>query len=90
MSRMVRCCKLNEELEGLVKPPFPGPLGARVYNEVSKQAWSMWLSHQTMLINEYRLNLMEPRSREFLKEELEKYFFGEGSAAPSGFIQNQS
>ncbi|MBN9231481.1 MAG: oxidative damage protection protein [Legionella sp.] len=90
MSRMVRCCKLNEELEGLVKPPFPGPLGARVYNEVSKQAWSMWLSHQTMLINEYRLNLMEPRSREFLKEELEKYFFGEGSAAPSGFIPNQS
>ena len=87
---MVRCCKLNEELEGLVKPPFPGPLGARVYNEVSKQAWSMWLSHQTMLINEYRLNLMEPRSREFLKEELEKYFFGEGSAAPSGFIPNQS
>jgi len=90
MSRMVRCCKLNEELEGLVKPPFPGPLGARVYNEVSKQAWRMWLSHQTMLINEYRLNLMEPRSREFLKEELEKYFFGEGSAAPSGFIPNQS
>ena len=87
---MVRCCKLNEELEGLVKPPFPGPLGARVYNEVSKQAWRMWLSHQTMLINEYRLNLMEPRSREFLKEELEKYFFGEGSAAPSGFIPNQS
>lgn len=85
MSRTVFCCKLNQEAEGLEKPPFPGALGTQIFNEVSKQAWSMWLSHQTMLINEYRLNLIEPKSREFLKEEMQKYFFGEGSAKPSGY-----
>jgi Fe-S cluster biosynthesis and repair protein YggX len=72
----------------MLKPPFPGPLGERIFNEVSKQAWQMWLSHQTMLINEYRLNLMEPKSREFLKEEMNKYFFGEGSEKPSGYTPN--
>ncbi len=57
----------------------------KIFNEVSKQAWSMWLSHQTMLINEYRLNLLEPKSREFLKEEMQKYFFGDGSEKPAGY-----
>lgn len=85
MSRTVLCCKLNQESEGLAKAPFPGPLGEKIFNEVSKQAWSMWLSHQTMLINEYRLNLSEAKSREFLKEELNKYFFGEGSEKPTGY-----
>lgn len=68
------------------KAPFPGPLGEKIYNNVSKQAWNMWLSHQTMLINEYRLNLIEAKSRDFLKDELQKYFFGEGSEKPSGFV----
>ncbi|WP_392536890.1 oxidative damage protection protein [Legionella sp. 227] len=85
MTRIVYCCKLKQEAEGLLKPPFPGALGERVYNEVSKQAWNMWLSHQTMLINEYRLNLMEAKAREFLKEEMQKYFFGEGSEKPAGY-----
>ncbi len=85
MSRTVFCCKLNQEAEGLEKPPFPGALGEKVFNEVSKSAWSMWLSHQTMLINEYRLNLTDVKSREFLKDEMQKYFFGEGSAKPSGY-----
>ncbi|KTC88743.1 oxidative damage protection protein [Fluoribacter dumoffii] len=85
MTRTVFCCKLKQEAEGLLKPPFPGVLGERVYNEVSKQAWNMWLAHQTMLINEYRLNLMEAKAREFLKEEMQKYFFGEGSDKPSGY-----
>lgn len=85
MSRTVLCCKLNQKAEGLEKPPFPGALGEKIFNEVSKQAWSMWLSHQTMLINEYRLNLSDTKSREFLKEEMQKYFFGEGSAKPSGY-----
>ncbi len=85
MTRIVHCCKLKQDAEGLLKAPFPGALGDRIYNEVSKQAWSMWLSHQTMLINEYRLNLMEAKAREFLKEEMQKYFFGEGSEKPSGY-----
>ena len=88
MSRIVHCCKLKQDAEGMLKPPFPGALGERIFNEVSKQAWSMWLSHQTMLINEYRLNLIEPKSREFLKEEMQKYFFGEGSEKPSGYTPN--
>lgn len=87
MSRTVLCCKLKQESEGLTKAPFPGALGEKIFNEVSKQAWSMWLSHQTMLINEYRLNLIEAKSREFLKEEMQKFFFGEGSEKPSGFIE---
>lgn len=85
MTRIVHCCKLNQDAEGLLKPPFPGALGERIYNVVSKQAWNMWLSHQTMLINEYRLNLMEAKAREFLKEEMQKYFFGEGSEKPTGY-----
>ena len=86
MTHLVHCCKLNKEAEGLSRPPIPGALGERLFNEVSKEAWDMWLSHQTMLINEYRLNLMEANSRAFLKEEMQKYFFGEGSQAPAGFI----
>lgn len=86
MSRTVHCCKLKQDLEGMLKPPFPGALGERVFNEVSKQAWVMWLAHQTMLINEYRLNLIDPKAREFLKEEMQKYFFGDGSEKPSGYI----
>ncbi|MGL6028891.1 MAG: oxidative damage protection protein [Legionella sp.] len=87
MSRTVFCCKLNQEAEGMTKAPFPGALGEQIFNQVSKQAWSMWLSHQTMLINEYRLNLGEAKSREFLKEEMNKFFFGEGSAKPAGFTE---
>lgn len=86
MSRIVHCCKLKQELEGMLKAPFPGTLGERIFNEISKQAWSMWLTHQTMLINEYRLNLIDPKAREFLKEEMQKYFFGEGSEKPSGYM----
>jgi Fe-S cluster biosynthesis and repair protein YggX len=77
--------KLNEEAEGLDIPPFPGALGEKIFNHISKQAWNMWLSHQTMLINEYRLNLLDPKARQFLREEMEKYFFGEGSETPAGF-----
>jgi Fe-S cluster biosynthesis and repair protein YggX len=88
MSRIVHCCKLKQDAEGMARQPFPGALGERIFNEVSQQAWEMWLSHQTMLINEYRLNLLEPKSREFLKEEMQKYFFGEGSEKPSGYTPN--
>ncbi|STX28310.1 protein that protects iron-sulfur proteins against oxidative damage [Legionella beliardensis] len=86
MTRQVLCIKLNEEKEGLDSPPFPGELGERIYQRVSKQAWKMWLAHQTMLINEYRLSLIDPKAREFLLNEMEKFFFGEGSDKPTGYI----
>ena len=85
MSRTVFCSKLQQEAEGLKKLPFPGPLGERVFKEVSKQAWTMWLAHQTMLINEYRLNMLDAKAREFLHEEMKKFFFGEGSEKPQGY-----
>jgi Fe-S cluster biosynthesis and repair protein YggX len=89
MSRTVFCSKLKQEEEGMQKPPFPGILGEKIFNEVSKKAWNMWLAHQTILINEYRLNLIEAKSRTFLKEEMQKYFFGEGSEKPTGYTAEE-
>lgn len=85
MSRTVQCIKLGHEAEGLRAPPYPGELGRRIYSEVSQEAWNAWLKHQTMLINEYRLTPVEAKDRKFLEAEMEKYFFGEGSAAPAEF-----
>lgn len=86
MTRKVQCIKLGREAEGLARPPLPGELGQRLYDNVSKQAWAIWLEHQTMLINENRLSLIDPEARRFLEAEVEKYFFGEGSAAPAGYV----
>jgi Fe-S cluster biosynthesis and repair protein YggX len=86
MSRTVQCVLLGQEAEGLDYAPYPGELGKRIYNNVSKQAWQRWLAHQTMLINEYRLTPIEPKAREFLEKEMEKFFFGEGSQAPEGYV----
>lgn len=83
--KQIFCQKLQKESEALSAPPFPGALGEKIYNNISSEAWKMWLTHQTMLINEYRLNLIDPKAREFLRNELEKYFFGEGSEKPEGF-----
>ncbi len=80
------CIKLNKELEGLERAPYPGELGKKILSSVSKEAWQMWLSQQTMLINENRLSLADSKSQQFLKEELEKFFFGEGSAPPAEFV----
>jgi len=86
MARMVKCVLLGEELPGFERPPYPGELGRRIYTEVSQQAWQQWLRHQTMLINEYRLSLIEPKARKFLEEEMEKFLFGGGgSKAPEGY-----
>jgi Fe-S cluster biosynthesis and repair protein YggX len=87
MTRHIFCSKLNKDAEGLQTPPFPGALGEKIFNHISKQAWSMWLAHQTMLINEYRLSLIDSKAREFLREEMDKYFFGEGSEKPAGFTE---
>lgn len=85
MSRMVNCVKLNREAEGLDKPPYPGDLGQRIFENVSREGWQQWLKHQTMLINEYRLSPIDPKSRSFLEEEMEKYFFGGGIQNPPEF-----
>lgn len=86
MSRTVKCVLLGSEAEGLDYLPYPGDLGQRIYDNASKEAWQRWISHQTMLINEYRLTPIEPEARTFLETEMEKFFFGEGSAAPKEFI----
>ncbi len=86
MSRTVQCIKLGREAEGLKMPPYPGPLGQRLFEQVSREAWQMWLQHQTMLINEYRLTPIEPKDRAFLEQEMEKFFFGEGSEKPKEFV----
>lgn len=90
MARMVNCVKLKREAEGLDFAPYPGDLGKRIYEGVSKQVWQDWLRHQTMLINEYRLTPMDPKARKFLEGEMEKFFFGPGSDAPSGYVPPSS
>lgn len=87
MPREVNCVLLKETAEGMDYLPYPGELGQRVYDNVSKQGWQQWLGHQTMLINEYRLTPMEPEARTFLEKEMEKFFFGEGSEKPQGFVE---
>jgi Fe-S cluster biosynthesis and repair protein YggX len=86
MSRTVHCIKLGTEAEGLDLPPYPGELGKRIYESVSKQAWADWIKQQTMLVNENRLNLADLRAREYLKRQMEKHFFGEGADAVQGYV----
>tara|TARA_Y100001970_G_scaffold20634_1_gene23280 strand:- start:177 stop:446 length:270 start_codon:yes stop_codon:yes gene_type:complete len=82
----VKCVKLKKEADALDYQPYPGDLGKRILENVSAEAWEMWLSHQTMLINEMRLTPVDPKARKFLEDEMEKYFFGEGSVAPQGYV----
>ncbi|MBW4047798.1 MAG: oxidative damage protection protein [Proteobacteria bacterium] len=86
MSRMVKCIKLGREAEGLDFAPYPGELGKRIFEQVSKEAWQAWLKHQTMLVNENRLNLADARARQYLARQMERYFFGEGADAPAGYV----
>ena len=86
MTRTVHCVLLDMETEGLERPPYPGPLGQRIYENVSRAAWQRWLGHQTMLINEYRLSVVDPKARKFLEEQMEQFFFGEGAQAPEGYV----
>lgn len=89
MSRKVNCVKLGKEADGLDFPPYPGELGKKIWENVSKEAWQMWLDHQTMIINEYRLNPLDPEARKFIEKELDNYFFGEGAKLPPGFVPPQ-
>ncbi len=90
MARNVKCVKLGKELEGLERPPYPGDLGSRILENVSKEGWNMWLQHQTILINEYRLTPIEPKDRKFLEDEMEKFFFSGGSDRPQEFVNPDS
>ena len=85
MTRMIQCAYLKREAPGLERPPYPGELGKRIYQSISKEAWGLWMQHQTMLINEYQLSPIEPKARRFLEGEMEKFLFGTGSAAPEGY-----
>ncbi|MDF1528692.1 MAG: oxidative damage protection protein [Sedimenticola sp.] len=78
MSRMVECVKLKKMAEGLERQPYPGELGQRVFDNISKEAWQLWLQQQTILINENRLSLADPKSREFLEEQMIKFLFEGG------------
>ena len=86
MSRTVQCALLKREAEGLDRPPYPGPLGQRIFNEVSKEAWSRWVKHQVMLLNEYRLSPVDPKARAFREGEMEKFLFGGDAAKPEGYV----
>ncbi len=86
MIRTVFCVKLQREAEGLERPPYPGDLGRRIFEGISKEAWQGWLEHQKMLVNEYRLNLADSRARRYLTEQTERHFFGEGAEVASGYI----
>lgn len=86
MSRTVNCIKLGREAEGLERPPVPGDLGKRIYENVSKEAWQQWVQYQTMLINENRLNLMDAKARKYLSEQMERHFFGDGADQVQGYV----
>lgn len=89
MSKMVHCVKLGREAEALDRAPLPGDIGQRILNNVSKEAWQLWMQHQTILINENRLSLIDPKAREFLQAEMEKFLFGGGSEMPAGYTPPQ-
>ena len=90
MTRIVHCVKLGREAEGLAFPPVPGELGKRIFENVSKEAWTAWTRQQTMLINENRLNLADTKARKYLSEQMERFFFGEGAEMPAGYVPPKS
>ena len=85
MTRTVYCIKLNKEADGLDLPPYPGELGKRIFDNVSKQARAAWLKHQTMLVNENRLNLADAQARKYLAKQMEAHFFGDGAEVAAGY-----
>lgn len=86
MPRTVQCVKLGRPAEGLDFPPYPGELGKRIFDHVSKEAWKQWLEHQKMLVNENRLNLADKKAREYLAQQMEKHFFGGGAEVAAGYV----
>jgi Fe-S cluster biosynthesis and repair protein YggX len=89
MTRWVDCAKLKKQAEGLAQPPLPGELGKKIYEHISQEAWQLWIQHQTMLINENRLSLIDPKARAFLLREMENFLFGAGSDKPTGYVPKE-
>jgi len=89
VTRMVFCKHFGEELEGLDRPPLPGPKGQKIFDEVSKKAWQAWQAEQTMLINEKQLSLMDPEARKYLQDQMDKYLSGENYDRAEGFVPQQ-
>lgn len=90
MTHMVNCIKLGKEAPGMKFPPLPNELGKRIYDNVSQEAWDGWLRYQTMIINENRLSLADPRAREYISQQMENYFFGEGADQISGYTPQEN
>ncbi len=86
MARTVHCIKLGREAEGLDFPPYPGELGKRIYDNVSKEAWKQWLEMQKMLVNENRLNLADKKARDYLAQQMERHYFGAGAERAAGYV----
>jgi Fe-S cluster biosynthesis and repair protein YggX len=86
MPRTVQCVHLKKAGDGLEFLPYPGELGKRIYDNVSKEAWQLWMKHQTMLVNENRLNLADAKARQYLARQMERFFFGEGADQPAGYV----
>lgn len=86
MTRIVDCVKLKKKIPGLATPPYPGELGQKIFETISEEAWQMWVAHQTMLINEHRLSMLDPKARAFIKQEMINFLFGDGSAKPAGYV----
>jgi len=88
--RMVQCVKFQKQLPGLDEPPFSNELGKRIFENVSKDAWQLWLEHMKMLVNEYRLNLIDRQAQQLIQQQMEEYFFGEGAALPPDYVPPQA
>lgn len=89
-ARMVQCVKFGKTMEGLDRVPWKGELGQRIYDNVSKEAWKMWIEHSKMIMNEYRLNPLDPQSLKIMEEQLEQFFFGEGAKLPEGYVPQRA
>jgi Fe-S cluster biosynthesis and repair protein YggX len=85
-TRMVHCVKFDKEMPGLERVPWKGELGKRVYESVSQDAWKMWIEHSKMIMNEYRLNPLDPNSQKIMEEQMEQFFFGAGAKLPEGYV----
>jgi Fe-S cluster biosynthesis and repair protein YggX len=89
-SRTVMCVKFGRKMEGLDRVPWKGEIGQRIYENVSKEAWKLWIEHSKMIMNEYRLNPLDPQSQKIMEEQLEQFFFGEGSKLPEGYVPQRA
>src|SRR5579872_4831094 len=87
---MVQCAKFGRKMEGLDRVPWKGEIGQRIYDNISKEAWKLWIEHSKMIMNEYRLNPLDPQSQKIMEEQMEQFFFGEGAKLPEGYIPQRA